>query len=236
MAFKPAMIHFASREAMAARLADVIEAQLARALAETGDAQFALSGGSTPAALHRELAGRRLDWERVTATLVDERWVPPGAKGSNESFVRETLAIGAAEKVKVVGMWRDLASPAAALGEVEEAFAAGRRPFDVVLLGMGPDGHTASWFPHADGLDEALHSEAQLCAVTAKPSDVVGDFRQRMTLTLKAIADARFICLMIAGEAKRATFEEAAAGGDVETMPVRAILERRPDLWVAWAP
>lgn len=90
MASEPNMISFASRTAMAGRLADVIEAQLARSLAEHGTASLAASGGSTPTDLYRELSTRSLDWSNVRVVPVDERWVPPGTVGSNETLVRST--------------------------------------------------------------------------------------------------------------------------------------------------
>jgi 6-phosphogluconolactonase len=101
---------------------------------------------------------------------------------------------------------------------------------------MGPDGHTASWFPYADGLGDALHSEKPLCAVDAQQSNVTGKHVRRMTLTLDAVKSARFIALMIAGEEKRNAYIKALEDGPVEAMPVRAILKARPDLWTVWAP
>jgi len=228
------LIEFASAAQMAERLADVIEAQLARGLAERGEAGLAVSGGSTPAHLYKALSRRALDWPRVTATLVDERWVPPGAAGSNETFVHETLGAGAAAAVNIVGMWRDAPAPRDAEAEINDVLARQPQAFDAVILGMGNDGHTASWFPHAAGLDDALHSDKRACAVKAKPSDVVGAHPDRMTLTLGAIENARFICLLLSGAEKRAAFEKACADGPVEDMPVRAILDRRPDIWTCW--
>lgn len=230
------LVSFASRGAMAARLADMIEAQLARALGEKARATLAVSGGSTPADLYRALAFRPLDWSRIAAPLVDERWAPPGAEGSNESFVKETLQQGKAASAEVVGLWSDAASAAAGA-----ATAAGRVeklgwPLDAVVLGMGADGHTASWFPHAEGLNDALSQESAVVHVKAQQSGVTGRHLDRLTLTLGAVAAARFVCLLITGAEKRETFEKACAPGPVADMPVRAILRARPDMWVCWAP
>ncbi|MFZ5617711.1 MAG: 6-phosphogluconolactonase [Pseudomonadota bacterium] len=237
MGFDPSLIAFASRTAAAERLADYLEAQLGRAIAERGSASIAVSGGSTPEALYRKLAGRSLDWARVTAILVDERWVSPGEAGSNETFVRRTLQSGKAGSLKLIGLWSPAPSPGEGLRAAETRLEQIEGPFDAVVLGMGNDGHTASWFPDCEGLDDALSiAGSRLAAVRAKKSSVTGDHLDRMTLTLGAVASARAICLVIAGEDKRAAFEHASAGGNVADMPVRAILRMRPDLWACWAP
>jgi 6-phosphogluconolactonase len=111
------------------------------------------------------------------------------------------------------------------------------RPFDVVILGMGADGHTASWFPGADGLGAALDEKApDIVAVRAKQSLITGEHIDRLTLSLRAIRDARVIILLISGNEKRRAFERACGEGGVDEMPVRAIIRARPDMWVCWAP
>ncbi len=85
------LIEFGARAPMAERLADVIEAKLARAIATRGVASLAVSGGSTSAGLYRVLSTGTLEWRKVTAALVDERWTRPGSSGSNETFIGNTL-------------------------------------------------------------------------------------------------------------------------------------------------
>ncbi len=230
------VIEFARPQHMAERLADVVTANLVGAIAQHGAAGLAVSGGSTPAGLYKIMSQRALAWPKVTATLVDERWVPPGVDGSNEKFVRGALGVNAAKAINIVGMWRDALTHSEAETQIDTELKNQTRPFAAVILGMGNDGHTASWFPHAQGLETALQSDKRACAVTAKPSDVVGVHRERMTMTLAAIEDARFICLLLSGAKKRTVFEQACSDGPVEEMPVRAILDRRPDIWVCWSP
>ena len=234
---EPSLVAFASREAMAERLADFIADALGRAVAERGAAALAVSGGSTPEAFYRALSERRLDWSKATAALVDERWVPPGVEGSNETFVHGSLARNEATGLNLIGLWSNAPSPAVGLPAAAARLSRIAESFDAVVLGMGVDGHTASWFPHAAGLSEALREEGvRLAAVKARPSAVAGAHLERITLTLDALKDARFICLLMNGPEKRATFEKALKEGPVEDMPVRAILKARPDLWASWAP
>lgn len=233
MAHEPGLICFPSRAAMAAKLGDLIEAALAGAAVDA-PGEIAVSGGSTPRALYEDLAGRMLPWAQIRITLVDERWVPAGHPRSNETFVRQ--AFNAASDAEVVGLFDGGACPQDSVEAVAKTLGVRGAPFDAVILGMGEDGHTASWFPHADGLSEALTSAAPVCAVRARKSDITGEEVDRMTLTLSAISDARFVILVITGAGKRETFEKAMMDGPVDDMPVRAILRSRPDMWVCWAP
>lgn len=230
----PSLITFSDNHAMAARLADVIETQLARAIAANGTARLAVSGGSTPAALYKKLSERDLDWTRVSVLLVDERWVAPGEPGSNETFVRETLMQNNAASAVLYGLWRDAKTPADAVPQLNEELTEVFPVCDSVVLGMGNDCHTASWFPHAEGLGAALTSKELLTSIRAAPSEVVGEHRDRVTMTLSAVAGARFICLLLAGQSKRDAFEVAQKAEPMEAAPVRAILKARPDLWTCW--
>jgi 6-phosphogluconolactonase len=224
---------FEDAASAASRLADLIALQLACGVAERGLATMALSGGSTPAPLYRALAERDADWPNIAATLVDERMTPPGSAGSNETFLRTTLLTGAAAAMRFTPLYSNT-EPTAAADAASRALQPLVRPFDVVVLGMGVDGHTASFFPHADNLAAALSPTASpVVAVRAEKSAVTGDHLDRLTLSLREIVAARRIVLFISGEEKRAGFERAAAGED---FPVSTVLRARPDLWACWHP
>lgn len=231
---EPKLISFTSRDAMAERLADLIGVTLRNAALRDGRGELAVSGGSTPEPLYHALAKRDLPWDTTTLTLVDERWVDDSHPASNEAFVRN--AFKDAPVKQIIGMFSDDVSITDGVSRVAVKLEEKNKEFDVVVLGMGSDGHTASWFPHAEGLSEALTSDNMVCDIRAKKSAVTGEHVNRMTLTLSAIKGASLIILLITGDEKRSALQKALEPGPVEEMPVRAILKARPDMWICWAP
>ncbi len=220
-----ALQEFDDGEQAAEALANAVESRLREGLARNGRASLVASGGSTPKRLYEILSHKTLDWAQVEVILADERWVDPGLKGSNETFLRDTLLQNQAAAARFVGLKTSHASPAAAVEDVHATMATVHRPFDAVVLGMGGDGHTLSWFPEADGLDAAIDPFGKLvAAVHAHQSEVTGPFTERLTLTLAALSGAQFTALLISGDAKRKIWAEAAGPGRVEKLPVRAVL------------
>lgn len=233
-----AMQVFDGKGAAIASLKGAIEARLREGLARRGRASLVVSGGSTPAPLYDALSRTDLDWSKVDVVLADERWVEPGLTGSNESLIRQTLLVNRAQAARFFALKTQAASPSEAVQTVSEHIAGAIRPFDAVVLGMGQDGHTLSWFPDAEGLGDALSADAGLvAAIRAERSDVTGPFTERMTLTRAALDGAHFVALLISGEDKRATLRTASGPGRVDAMPVRALL-RDPalDLQIYWWP
>jgi 6-phosphogluconolactonase len=227
---------FEDAEAMAEGLAGHVAKRLAQGIAMTGHASLVASGGTTPAPLYRALAGHDLDWDRIWVTGSDERWLPPDDPATLDHLLHTTLLQGPAAQARFVPLKTDERSPADAEGHVHAHLRDMPRPFDVVLLGLGLDGHTASLFPHAPGLATALDlDDPALARGIEAPASVVSP--ARMTLTLRAILDSRLIVLMFRGREKLEVFEQAKHADDPMAVPVAAVLDQdRVPVEAWWAP
>ncbi|MGY6709375.1 MAG: 6-phosphogluconolactonase [Rhizobiaceae bacterium] len=205
-------------EALAARVAETLR----EAIAARGHATLAVSGGSTPVRFFEALSGKRIDWAKVTVTLVDERFVPPDHERSNEALVRRHLLKGEAASARFLGLWReaDTVETAARLALLDLARLPA--PLDVVVLGMGTDGHTASFFADAEGFDLLT---APACPVPLLPVKARSAGEPRLTLTLPVLAQARDLVLHIEGAEKEMVLARALAGAAASELPIRAILD-----------
>ncbi len=218
--------NFATLDALVDALSTRITAELAARLAQNEFASIALSGGTTPRPLYQRLAQTDLPWSRVQATVVDERWVDVRDPASNENLVRQSLINANASAAQFFSLKTGDETPQQGLSELNDRVGGLKAPIDVVVLGMGADGHTASWFPGAEGLAEALDPKSgqMVAAITAPKGGVAGAHLNRATLTLAAVERAGLITLMLVGEDKKAAWEQALQDGPVEDMPVRALL------------
>jgi len=227
---------FNDRETMLGELYRVFLADIENALERDARATLLLSGGSTPGPLYRRLSQAKLDWPRVNVALVDERWVEPSSEASNERLLRETLLLDAAAEACFTGMKNEAASPFDGAAECNRRYDELPLPHTLCLLGMGADGHTASLFPGARGLDEALRSERHCEPILARRSAVTGELLERMTLTPWSILQSRRLLLLITGEEKLEVLEQALQAPADEQLPIAHIAERAPSLEVYWAP
>ena len=230
---------FENRQDMVAALEAECVAALTQAIEDRGEATFMVSGGSTPEPLYKSLSNVDLDWESVYIALVDERWVDFEHDKSNEAFTVKHLIQNKAAVANLIGMKNTAATAQEGLADCEAAYQQLAQPFDITILGMGNDGHTASLFPHANGLEAALNPDSsELCAaIVAHQSEVTGAITERMTLSLAGLLRSRTLVLLITGDEKLAVLRKAQAGNDVAEMPIRAILQQdRVPVVVYWAP
>lgn len=218
--------HAKSAEALALDLAGFVAQRLREGLAERGQALLVVSGGSTPMPFFKALSGMDLDWSRVWVTLADERWVPPDHADSNERLVRQGLLQGPAAKARFQPLFNGAASSEMAQVAVDEALASLPWPADVVVLGMGGDGHTASLFPHAPALPNALAEGAgPRCLPVAAPAAPNVPV-PRLSLTRRALLDTRDLVVHVTGAPKLALLEQAMRDGPIEQWPIRLALHQ----------
>jgi 6-phosphogluconolactonase len=215
---------FDDSAALALALAKAVAADLRGAIARRGKARLAVSGGSTPRAFLRELSKQTLDWAHVTVVPVDDRWVAPDHPRSNERLLRETLFQGAAAQAQLLPLRRPALTPESALLPVLTQVANQALPLDVVVLGMGEDGHVASLFPDLAHRDIGLAPSGRAPVLAVRSAAAP---EPRITLTLSAIFTAPLLYLHIEGTKKREVLD-CAARDPRSTLPIRAVLSGAP--------
>lgn len=225
---------FENGAALAEGLADRVAAALSAAIATKGEATMAVSGGSTPKAFFEALSSRRLDWNKVKITLVDERFVPEDNPRSNHLLVKTHLLKNEAAATDFVPLYRPEATIEQAAVTASGIVPGMTKALDVAILGMGGDGHTASFFPGGDHLAASLDLSKPRRVMTM---EAPGAGEARLTLSFSALHDAGLLVVHIEGAEKKAVLDKALSGHDEAEMPIRAVLERAstsPDIY--WAP
>jgi len=218
-------------ESLAVDLCNSIGEILAEAIKKNGRASMAVSGGSTPVPLFKELSILSLDWSKVDLTLVDDRWVEPKSDDSNELLVRTHLIKNNASKVNFIPLKNGSGTAKDGQKQSEALLRNFTLPFDVIVLGMGSDGHTASLFPCSDELSDGMDLNNPNCLISTSPKTAP---YERLSLTAKIIVDAKNTFLHLNGSSKLHTLESAMDYKDSSKMPIYAFLEN--GLSIYWSP
>lgn len=230
------MMDFATREEAGAAVAELIAAVLREELEHFGNAVFLSSGGSTPKQMLDVLSKATLDWSKVQVGLVDDRCVSAQHEASNARLIKRALLKNNAASAHFVPMIDESMS----ISELAARAGAHYKPLlppTFTLLGMGTDGHTASWFPGSVDLQKALSAtDDVVVAIDADGCEVAGEITDRLTLSRSAVAASKRAVLMIFGDEKREVFLNAMTK-PIEEAPIRAAIEDLGDrLITAWAP
>jgi 6-phosphogluconolactonase len=225
---------FPDRQALVQALAGEIRTDLTEAIGARDIASLVLSGGRTPIALFKQLQQEAIAWDKVWITLADERWVDSASPDSNEKLVRDHLLQGEAQAAHFVALKNPAPTPEAGIDWAWRALSRVPRPYDVMMLGMGDDGHFASLFPGSLGLPRALDPQAKPACVAMNSLTAP---HARISLNLSAILDARRVVMHIEGEKKWQLWQRAREGGSTGELPVRALLQQKSvPVDVYWAP
>lgn len=231
---QPTIHTFDTPEVLAEKLAEHTALLLRKDLAACGEAGLVVSGGSTPKPLFRCLSNLDIEWEKITVTLADERWVDPSDSSSNEHLVRAMLLQNRARTATFIPLKNNAGRALQGEALCQENLARMFRPFSVVILGLGLDGHTASLFPGSGELPAALDMQSGRTCAAVSPPDAPFE---RMSLTLPTLLDAKQIILHITGQDKLDVLRTALAEGPEQEMPIRLILRQQTcPVEIYWAP
>jgi len=216
---------YPDRDMLMLRLAQRVASELGETLRAEGRATLSIPGGTTPGPIFDVLSGVDLDWDRVSVVLNDERWVPEGHARSNTSLLRARLLTGRAAQATLVPLRANTPTPEDALDALSDGLRP-HLPISVLLLGMGADMHTASLFPGADRLADALAPDAP--PLMALRADAAGE--PRITLTAPVLRAALRIHVVITGDEKRRAIE-AAARLTPDVAPIACVLNQAMVHW-----
>ena len=220
-----------SSDSLAVDLSQNISEILLETIKNRGRVSMAVSGGSTPIPLFKVLSHLGLDWSKVDLTLVDDRWVSSDHKDSNELLVKSHLIKNKAINVNFVPLKNNASTAKEGQISSEEVLKSFLLPFDIVVLGMGTDGHTASLFPCSEEISTAMDLDNNDCLVATTPTSAP---YERLGMTAKTIMDAKNVFLHLNGSSKLHTLEKAMELKDVHKMPIYAFLDDGLDIY--WSP
>lgn len=211
-----------SNPVLAQKLATAVSKQLRTCLGDKNKACLAVSGGTTPVEFFQQLSQQDLDWAKVTIILVDERWLPADDKDSNEKLVRDNLIQNKAKQAYFLGLKNSASLPSEGIMDCETQLRTQVDHIDVVVLGMGDDGHTASWFSGSTQLSALIDSETAAWCLPVEDAFLP---QPRMSLTWRFIKRAENIFLHFTGNEKNKVFEQACEKISAE-LPISHVLHQ----------
>lgn len=218
---------FISRQQQALALADFIADAIKRVFTQQDRVCLAVSGGKSPISLFEELSTRKLDWQNITITLVDDRYVDSMSPDSNAHLVKEHLLKNRALAAKFVGICDTSISTHQCIAKAEMEVPA----IDIAILGMGEDGHIASIFPCCKELESALApNPAQRYIVTTPETARYW----RIGLNLASILKIPHLVLSLNGANKLAVLNEGATAVNKD-LPISLVLAGRADIQIFWS-
>ena len=220
-ATKPQCLVFQDTKALDASLAEYVAQRLNECVAERGKASLVVSGGSTPLGFFRCLAAIPLPWSSIQITLADERWVPVDDPDSNEGLLRRMLP--ALALTSLLSLRGEADTPEQQVVDLNRQFH-GSTPFDLVILGMGNDAHTASLFPDAPQLSAGLNPTTTDACLLVDPPVAP---HQRISMTLARLLNAEQIVVHITGKEKAEVLQRAWAANAPQRYPIGAILRQQ---------
>lgn len=220
-----------SRDDIEKELSLTIASALESKIRESGEASLLVSGGSTPVNLFKELSKFKINWDKVTISLVDERWVMKGHHDSNEHLVREHLIQNEAKNARFIPLLIDEADQEKNITAVRKLTESMVMPFTVVVLGMGTDGHTASLFPKSPQLEVGMNLETQEKIILTEPQTAP---YSRISFTRSALLDTEYLFLHCYGAEKREILKQAKE--DKMKYPISGFIHQdKVKLDVFWA-
>ena len=211
---------FTQRADLDNQLAEQVADILAKAISLNGKASIAVSGGSTPKGFFTALSKKDLPWSDITITLADERWVGLDSDASNTRLVHENLLQNNAVNAKFFHLKQGENLCDETLADLNLAAQSSLLPLDVLILGMGEDGHTASLFPCSDEIEACFNSSSPLLKVVPKTAP-----HQRISFSFAALKQSKNTFLHISSENKKTVLNSALSGTDIKQMPIRAFLQ-----------
>jgi 6-phosphogluconolactonase len=225
---------FADRATFTQALTQDIASALTTNAETQAQVLFGVSGGSTPLPVYQALSQHNLPWSKIKMILVDERFVPLDHADSNERNIRESFSAANIASTLIQGLYSEVTDIAIAAEKADQQLATMNQIMDVVLLGMGDDGHFASLFPTAKQFDNAIaHQGARyILPMTPMPAHAA---HARLTMSLAYICRAKTIILAITGAKKREVLEQAIAHANEHALPIAALFNTNAKIEIYWS-